>query len=83
LASSGASNTWDLADRRRVARNHPSETSAEVVEKILHRRRAYQTGRQLIVWYLERYRDIETSDGTACHTRRRRACADFPAASPR
>jgi len=65
-----------LMHRRCVAHNHPNKTPAEVVEKILHLRRTYHMGPLRIVWYLERYHDVKTSDATVyrvcrCHGLRR------------
>ena len=50
--------------RRGCHHNHPNKTPDEVVEKILHLRRTYPMGPIRIVWYLERYLDIKTSDAT-------------------
>jgi transposase len=44
--------------------NHPKKTPDEVVEKILHLRRTYHMGPIRIVWYMQRYLDIKTSDAT-------------------
>jgi transposase InsO family protein len=53
-----------LARRMRCDHNYPNKTPDEVVEKILHLRRTYHMGPIRIVWYLQRYLDIETSDAT-------------------
>ena len=53
-----------LARRRRCSHNHPNKTPDEVIEKILHLRRTYHMGPIRIVWYLQRYHDIKTSDAT-------------------
>jgi hypothetical protein len=50
--------------RRGVAHNHPNKTPAQIVEKVLHLRRTYHMGPLRIVWYLERYHDLKTSDAT-------------------
>ena len=67
-----------LASRRCVAHNHPNKTPAEVVEKILHIRRTYPMGPQRIVWYLERYHDIKTSDATVYRVCRRHGLRRLP-----
>jgi len=54
----------ELARRMRRDHNYPNKTPDEVVEKILHLRRTYHMGPIRIVWYLERYHDIKTSDAT-------------------
>ena len=53
-----------LARRWSVPHNHPNKTPEEVIEKILHLRRTYHMGPIRIVWYLERYHGIKTSDAT-------------------
>jgi len=53
-----------LRSRRCGPHNHPNKTPDEVVEKILHLRRTYHMGPIRIVWYLERYHGIKTSDAT-------------------
>ena len=67
-----------LVSRRSVAHNHPNKTPAEVVGKILHLRRTYPMGPQRIVWYLERYCDIQTSDATAYRVCRRHGLRRLP-----
>ena len=67
-----------LVSRRSVAHNHPNKTPAEVVEKILHQRRTYPMGPQRIVWYLERYHGIQTSDATVYRVCRRHGLRRLP-----
>jgi len=67
-----------LINRRCVAHNHPNKTPAEVVEKILHLRRRYPMGPLRIVWYLERYHDIKTSDATGYRVCRRHGLRRLP-----
>lgn len=50
--------------RESCSHNQPNKTPGGVVEKILHLRRTYQMGPIRIVWYLERYHDIKSSDAT-------------------
>ena len=54
-----------LARRRPRSHNQPDKTPDAVVEKILHLRTSYPMGPIRIVWYLQRYHDITTSDATA------------------
>jgi hypothetical protein len=53
-----------LARRRRCDLNYPNKTPDLVIEKILHPRRTYHMGPIRIVWDLERYHGIKTSDAT-------------------
>jgi hypothetical protein len=53
-----------LARRKCDFHNHPKKTPDEVIEKILYLRRTYHMGPIRIVWYLQRYHDIQTSDAT-------------------
>ena len=65
-------------NRRCVAHNHPNKTPPEVVGKILRLRRTYHMGPLRIVWYLERYHDIKTSDATVYRVCRRHGLRRFP-----
>ncbi len=67
-----------LKSRRCCPHNHPSKTSDEVVEKILHLRRTYHMGPIRIVWYLERYHDIKTSDATVYRVCKRHGLNRLP-----
>ena len=67
-----------LANRRCVPHNYPNKTPPEVVEKILHLRRTYHMGPIRIVWYLERYHDIKTSDATVDRVCRRHGMRRLP-----
>ena len=66
--------------RRSVAHNHPNKAPAEVVEKILHLCRTHLMGPLPIVWPLERYHDLETSDATVYRVCRRPGLRGFPSA---
>ena len=57
-----------LIRKRPIAKSHPNQLSAEVVEKILHLRQVYHFGPQRIVWYLERYHGIKTSSSSVYRT---------------
>jgi len=68
-----------LTSRRRgCPHNHPDKTPDDVVEKILHLRRTYHMGPIRIVWYLERYHDIKTSDATVSRVCRRHGMRRLP-----
>ena len=68
-----------LTSRRRgCPHNHPDKTPDDVVEKILHLRRTYHMGPIRIVWYLERYHDIKTSDATVYRVCRRHGMRRLP-----
>ena len=64
--------------RRGCHHNHPNKTSAEVVEKILYLRRTYHMGPIRIVWYLQRYHDIRTSDATVYRVCKRHGLNRLP-----
>jgi transposase InsO family protein len=61
-----------------VSHNHPNKTPEEVVEKILHLRRTYHMGPIRIVWYLERYLGIKTSDATVYRVCKRHGLNRLP-----
>jgi len=67
-----------LARRWFVPHNHPNNTPEEVGEKILHLRRAYHMGPIRIVWYLERYRGIKTSEATVYRVCKRQGMSRLP-----
>jgi transposase InsO family protein len=67
-----------LKSRRRGSHEHPRKTPPEVVEKILHLRRTYHMGPVRIVWYLERYLGIKTSDATVYRTCKRHGLNRLP-----
>ena len=69
-----------LKSRRCGPHNHPNKTPDDVVEKILHLRRTYHMGPIRIVWYLERYHGIKTSDATGTGSVGVMACGDSPTA---
>jgi len=57
-----------LIRKKPIAKSHPNQLSAEVVEKILHLRQNYHFGPQRITWYLERYHGIKTSSSSVYRT---------------
>ena len=57
-----------LARQKPIAKSHPRQLSAEVIEKILHLRQKYHFGPQRITWYLERYHGITTSCSSVYRT---------------
>ncbi len=67
-----------IARRRRCRHKHPYKTPDEGVEKILHLRRTYYMGPIRIVWYLQRYHDIKTSDATVYRVCKRNGLNRLP-----
>ena len=67
-----------LKSRRCCAHDHPNKTPDGVVDKILHLRRTYHMGPMRIVWYLERYLDIKTSDATVYRVCKRHGLNRLP-----
>ncbi len=67
-----------LTSRRCRPHNHPNKTPDEVVEQILHLRRTYHMGPIRVVWYLERYHDIKTSDATVYRVCKRHGLNRLP-----
>ena len=67
-----------LKSRKCCPHNHPNKTPDEVVEKILHLRRTYPMGPIRIVWYLQRYHVIKTSDATVYRVCKRHGMARLP-----
>ena len=51
-----------LIRRKPIPHQLPNPTTPDVVEKVLHLRRNYHLGPIRIVWYLERYHPIRSSD---------------------
>ena len=67
-----------LNSRKCCPHKHPNKTPDEAVEKILHLRRTYHMGPIRVVWYLERYHDIKTSDATVYRVCKRHGMGKFP-----
>ena len=67
-----------LTRRNRCPHKHPNKTPEEVVEKILHLRRTDHMGPIRIVWYLERYHGIQTSDATVYRVCKRHGLNRLP-----
>ncbi|MCP4896676.1 MAG: helix-turn-helix domain containing protein, partial [bacterium] len=67
-----------LRSRRGGFHDHPNKTPEEVVGKILHLRRTYHMGPIRIVWYLQRYHDIKTSDATVYRVCKRHGLNRLP-----
>ena len=62
---------------------HPATIKPEVVEKVLHLRRAYHLGPIRIVWYLERYHGIKISDASVYRICRRHGLNRLPSRAGR
>ena len=60
-----------LVRKKPIARSHPNQTPAEVVEKVLYLRQKYHLGPIRIVWYMRRYHDIRISDAGVYRVLRR------------
>jgi transposase InsO family protein len=67
-----------LVRKKPIAKSHPNQLSAEVVEKILHLRQQYHFGPQRITWYLERYHGIKTSSSSVYRTLVRHKLSRLP-----
>ena len=61
-----------------IARSHPNQTPAEVVEKVLYLRQKYHLGPIRIVWYMRRYHDIRISDAGVYRILRRNGLSRLP-----
>ena len=67
-----------LVRNKPVARSHPRATPQELVDKTLHLWRTCPMGPQRIVWYLERYHGIRTSDANVYRICRRHGLRRLP-----
>jgi transposase InsO family protein len=67
-----------LVRKKPIAHRHPNTNSQELVDKILHLRRTYHMGPQRIVWYLERYHGVRTSDANVYRTCKRHGLRRLP-----
>jgi transposase len=61
-----------------IPKRHANRTPAPLEEKVLHLRRKYHLGPMRIVWYLERYHDIQMSDSTVSRILRRNGMNRLP-----
>lgn len=57
-----------LLMKKPIARSHPRQLKAEVIEKILYLRRTCHLGPERITWYLERYHGVTTSCSSVYRT---------------
>ncbi len=67
-----------LLRKKPIARSHPNQTPAEVVEKVLYLRQKYHLGPIRIVWYMRRYHDIRISDAGVYRVLRRNGLSRLP-----
>jgi transposase InsO family protein len=67
-----------LVRKKPIARSHPNQTPAEIVEKVLYLRQKYHLGPIRIVWYLRRYHDIKISDAGVYRILRRNGLSRLP-----
>ena len=72
-----------LARKKPVVLNDPRRLSQEVVDRILHLRQTYKLGPERIMWYLERYHGIRTSESTVYRTLVRNGMRRLPKSSAR
>ncbi len=72
-----------LARKKPVVVNDPRRLTQEVVNKILHLRQTYKLGPERIMWYLERYHGIKTSESTVYRTLVRNGMRRLPRNSGR
>ncbi len=67
-----------LVRKKPIPHQMPNQTTAEVVEKVLHLRRTYHLDPIRIVWYLERYHAIRISDAGVYRILRRHGLNRLP-----
>ena len=72
-----------LARKKPVVLNNPRKLAQDVVDKILHLRQTYKLGPERIIWYLERYHGIKTSESTIFRTLVRNGMSRLPKSSAR
>ena len=72
-----------LARKKPVVLNNPRKLAQDVVDKILHLRQTYKLGPERIMWYLERYHGIKTSESTVSRTLVRNGMGRLPKSSAR
>ena len=67
-----------LINEKPIPKNHPNQTSPEIVEKVLHLRSEYHLGAIRIVWYLARYHGIAISEAGVTRILRRNGVGRLP-----
>jgi transposase InsO family protein len=67
-----------LRRKKPVARHHPRQVSAEVIEKVVYLRQTYHLGPQRIAWYVERYHGAKVSCASVYRTLRRQGLSRLP-----
>lgn len=67
-----------LVRKKPIAKSHPNQTPAEVVEKVLYLRQKYHLDPIRIVWYMRRYHDIRISDAGVYRVLRRNGLSRLP-----
>jgi transposase InsO family protein len=72
-----------LARKKPVVLNNPRKLAQDVVDKILDLRQTYKLGPERIMWYLERYHGIKTSESTISRTLVRNGMSRLPKSSAR
>ena len=61
-----------------MARHHPRQVPAEVVEKIVYLRQTYHLGPQRIAWYIERYHGFKVSCASVYRRLRHEGLSQLP-----
>jgi IS30 family transposase len=72
-----------LIKKKPIAKSHPRQAPAEVVEKILHLRRTHHLGPQRITWYLKRYHGVDISCSSVYRTLVCQGMSQLPMNAPR
>ena len=67
-----------LINRPSIPKQHYNRTPVEIEEKVLHLRRKYHLGPIRIVWYMERYHDINIASATVSRILKRNGMSRLP-----
>jgi transposase InsO family protein len=57
-----------LVRRKPIAKSHPKQLPANVIERIIELRKTYHLGPERIAWYLDRYHGVKTSCSSVYRT---------------
>ena len=67
-----------LINRPSIPKQHYNRTPIEIEEKVLHLRRKYHLGPIRIVWYMERYHNINIASATVSRILKRNGMSRLP-----
>ncbi len=67
-----------LINRPSIPKQHYNRTPVEIEEKVLHLRRKYHLGPIRIVWYMQRYHDINIASATVSRILKRNGMSRLP-----